>query len=1034
MPGPPQGPPPGPPGAGGPAWPGEEPRPGPRSAPPNQPNAQWPSGSDRSAEETQQNTPVPPPGQPMKWPDAEPPQEQTGAWTPSFDDDDDDSALGKRLSGDSGEPEKNGGRKLDLPTSYSAVPPPPNTGRQGPPPAPPGAQQTRQGPPPPPQGPPPGRPPQPSSADQPTQNIPQTPANDRDSDRRLGGAAAAGAAAGGIAGAAAGAGMAGAAGAAGAGAAGAGGAAGGAMGAAAGAAGGGGGGGGVAPEPQLLTHQEQGSYNYYADDYDDPYSSGYDGNDRDGDDLDSRNGHDRYRDDDFDDGPDDFADLDDDMSAARAKRSRLWRRIRRSCYVAAALAVVVPAVVFIYGYIFWDAPNEAKVMSMDRPIELQYSDGSSMGRMDVQGSREVLHSINDVSLAMQNATIAAEDSTFRTNPGFDFQGILRSAYYLVSGSGVGGGSTITQQFLKLDQDLKKDPTYIRKIKEVVLAFKITNEQSKDDILLAYMNTADYGRGANGISAAARAYYNKKPSELNAAEAAVLAGVVQSPYGGNDPGQNPEKGKKRWEYVVGQMEENGFLQPGERETMTLPKTLPRGEWKKNNRLSPEQDAIWEAIKRELEAQGLSESDLSRGGYTIKTTIDPDTQQKAEAAVKKVMASEPETLRTSLVAVDPNNGEIRAYYGSKNQIGDLDWASTPQEPGSSFKPFAVIAGLEKGKGIGEFYDGSGPQVIAGHEFNNSPGVKCEIPTHCGVREAMTNSVNTVFVNMAADFGPKKVAEAAHQAGIPESTKLESPDGSVAAGIALGMYPVLPADMAASYSSFVNGGNKVPAHFVQQAVSPEQGVFPLATAKPEPAFGDASTSKDIAYNVSQSMLDVATHSKVPLAGNRPVVSKTGTHQWLNTTKNKNAWMIGAVPQISTAVAMQNDDGGPKPLENANGQSFYGGGLPAKVWKEFMDSYLQGKKVMQFREGDKIGQFADIPPPPPPTSQAPPTSQTSAPPTSKPSDTSEPDKPTTSKEKPNHCGWLDPNCNNTGGGGSDPGDGPPNNNMAPTPTRRSG
>ncbi|MEV0082546.1 transglycosylase domain-containing protein [Saccharopolyspora sp. NPDC050642] len=981
---------------------------------------------------------MPPPGQPMKWPGEEPPQEQTGAWTPSFDDDEDDSPLGKRLSGDSREPDNGGGRKLDLPTTYTQTPP--NAGRQGPPPPPPGVQQGRQGPPPPPPG--PGRPPQPPG-EQPTQNIPQTPAGDRDSDRRrAGGAAAAGAAAGGIAGAAAGAGMAGAAGAAGAGAAGAGGAAGGAMGAAGAAAGaaggpkgGAGGGGGVAPEPQLLTHQEQGNYNYYADDdYDDPYG-GYDGNDRNGDDFDDRDSgdrDDRYRDDDFDAGPDDIPDPDEEMSAAQAKRSRLWQRVRRSCYVAAALAVLVPTAVFIYGYIVWEPPSEAAVMSKTRPIELKYADGSPMGRIEPDGSAEVVHDISEVSVAMQNATMAAEDASFRTNPGFDFNGIARSVYYLATGSGVGGGSTITQQFLKLDQDLKKDPTYVRKIKEVVLAFKLTNNQSKDNIMLAYMNTADYGRGANGITAAARAYFGKKPSELNPAEAAVLAGVVQTPYGknSNDPGLNPEKAEKRWDYVVGQMAENGFITPAEKASMTMPQTLPRLEWKTNSRLTPEQDAIYKAILTELEPKGLSESELSRGGYVIKTTIDPDAQQKAEQAVQDVMGSQPKTLRTSLVAVDPQNGEIRAYYGSKQQNGDLDWASTPQEPGSSFKPFAVIAGLEKGKGIGEYYDGSGDQIIAGHKFDNSPGVHCDVPTHCGVREAMTNSVNTVFVNMAAQFGPTKVAEAAHQAGIPDSTKLQSPGGAVEAGIALGMYQVLPKDMAASYGSFVNGGNKVPAHFVKEAISPETGSFDLQIPEPEPAFGSATESKDIAYNVSQSMLKVAEHSKVPLAGNRPVVSKTGTHQWLSTTKNKNAWMIGAVPQISAAVAMQNDDGGPKPLADSSGESFYGGNWPAKVWKKFMDSYLQGKKVEEFPKGDTIGQFADVPPPPPPTSEPPPT--TSQLPTAPQTQTSEPDEPTTSKERPGHCGWLDPNCDDNGGGGGDSGDGPPN--VAPTRTRSYG
>ncbi|GGI83182.1 hypothetical protein GCM10011581_20550 [Saccharopolyspora subtropica] len=969
---PPQRPAPGP-GAGGPAWPGAETRPGGparRPAPPPG-GPQWPA-ENPDIQDTQKHPPVPPPGQHAPRPGGEPAQERTDAWTPSFDDDDQPD-LAKRLNGGDAPTDNRGGRTLDLPTTYAAAPP--AGPRQGPRP---GPQQNRQPPPPP-------------GDEQPTQHIPQTPADD---DRRPSGGAAA---------AAAGAGM-------------------------AGAAGGAVRGGDPVPprEPQLLTHQEQGStYDYYADDHpvDDPYPS-YDDdrNDLDGD----------YDGDDRD--PDDLADQDDEMSAKQARRRKLWRRVRRCCYVAVACVVLLPVAVFIYGYLAWDVPDEAKVMSAARPIELQYANGAPLARVEPKGSREIVKNINDVSEVMRNATIAAEDATFRTNPGFDFMGIARSVYFLVTGSGVGGGSTITQQFIKLDLELnKKDPTYVRKIKEVVLAFKMTQQREKDDILLAYLNTAYYGRGADGITAASRAFFNKKPSELNAAEAAMLAGMVQRPRD-NDPRVDLEQATTRWNYVVEQMERNGFLQPGERQTMRMPETLPRSEWKSNNRLTPEQDAIWEAIKDELEGHDLSASALSRGGYTIRTTIDPEAQQKAEAAVHAVMDDEPESLRTSLVAVDPKNGGVLAYYGSKKTVGDLDWASRPQQPGSSFKPFVVLAGLEKGRGIGETYDGSSPQTIAGTEFANAPGVRCDVPEHCGIREAMTKSVNTVFVNLANQIGASNVAKAAHQAGIPESTKLANDNGVTEAGIALGMYPVRPVDMAAAYATFVNEGQRVKPHFVAEVTSPETGKLDLDVPEPEPAYGDEETSKDMAFNVGQTLTRVAEHSKAPLSGNRPVVSKTGTHQWGNTTKNQNAWMIGATPQISTAVAMLNDDNGPKPLEDANGESFYGGGLPAKVWQKFMNDYLKGKKVMPLPTGEKIGQFEDTPPPPPPAPTTQP-STTSNPPTSEDDDSSEsdkPDRPTHSRPRPgDDCGgWLEPPCDDTGGDDGDGDSGPPNH-VAPTRTR---
>ncbi|MER7015207.1 transglycosylase domain-containing protein [Saccharopolyspora sp. NPDC000359] len=795
-----------------------------------------------------------------------------------------------------------------------------------------------------------------------------------------------------------------------------------------------GGGAGEPREPQLLTHQEQGNYNYYADDFpdDDPYDNYDDGR------GDARYGDDR----DGDDGFDDFApaddDPDDEMSARRRKRSRLWRRVRRTCYVATALFVLAPVAVFIYGYNAWEAPDQAKVMDSERPVDLLYANGEPMARVTTDKTREVVNSISDVSPAMRNATLAAEDASFYDNPGFDFMGIARSVYFMLTGSGVGGGSTITQQFLKLDQDLLKDPTYVRKIKEVVLAYKLTNDKPKDEILLAYMNTASYGRGTTGIKAASHAYFGKEPSELNNAEAAVLAGVVQSPYGGNDPGHNkPEKAKKRWEYVVGQMEKNGFLQPGERETMQLPETLPRESYRKDSRLTPEHDAIWDAVKAELNEQGLSEDLLSRGGYQIKTTIDPDAQKKAEEAVHSVMDPQPETLRTSLVAVDPETGGVLAYYGSKQNRGDLDWASTPQNPGSSFKPFVVAAGLEQGLGIGEYYDGSDNQVIAGTPFRNSEGIDCDTPTHCGVREAMTKSVNTVFVHLATKVGTPKVAEAAYEAGISRSTPLNR-NGIVESGIALGLYPVLPTDMAGAYGTFVNGGQRVKPHFVSEAFSSVSGEYALDIPDPEPAFGsDAEESKDIAYNVAETMKDVASSSKVPLKGNRPVWSKTGTHQWGSTDLNQNAWMVGATPQISTAVAiLNNDEDGPIPLKDANGKTFYGSKYPSKVWQKFMDSYLQGKKQEKIPKGDPIGQFEDIPLPPP-------TSETSEPPTEPLSETQDPsgsrdpsesNDPTSTTKPSRDCGGIfEPPCppgngNGNGDGDEEDGDNGGANNVAPT------
>ncbi|MCC5697178.1 penicillin-binding protein, partial [Klebsiella pneumoniae] len=268
-------------------------------------------------------------------------------------------------------------------------------------------------------------------------------------------------------------------------------------------------------------------------------------------------------------------------------------------------------------------------------IVINYANGEPMAQIAPEGgSRTMIRDLDEVSEYLQNATVSAEDASFYENPGFDVMGILRSVYFLVTGSGVGGGSTITQQFIKLHLELNQtDSPYVRKVKEIVLSYKMTKEQSKEDILTAYLNTAYYGRGATGIYAASEAYFGKKPSELDPAEAAVLAGVVQRPYA-NDPRADPEQAEKRWNYVMDQMVENDYLSASERQSLEMPTTRPRTEWRKDSRMSPNQDAIYRQVLAELESQGWSEDSLSRGGYTIATTIDPDAQKAAEQAVEDV----------------------------------------------------------------------------------------------------------------------------------------------------------------------------------------------------------------------------------------------------------------------------------------------------------------------------------------------------------------------------------------------------------------
>ncbi|SDP80415.1 Membrane carboxypeptidase (penicillin-binding protein) [Actinopolyspora xinjiangensis] len=778
-------------------------------------------------------------------------------------------------------------------------------------------------------------------------------------------------------------------------------------------------------DPGLITHRaSQGGYSYYSDA--DPYP------DDDHDDF-----EDRFDDElDYPDDPD-----DDDMTAlARKKRGRrrIWRGLRRTCYVAAALAILVPGAVFAWCYFTFDIIPPSKVAkNYNTSLVVKYSDGSLLNKFspDEGQERVLIDDLSEVPEDMRHATMAAEDADFYSNPGFSVSGIGRAVYNQLSG-GQGGGSTMTQQYIKLSTG-RDAHTIKRKFTEIVRAFKLTNQYDKTTIFKAYLNTAYYGRDAYGIDNAAEAYFGKDPSELNASESALLAGMVQLPRG-NDPRVDAKRAEKRWEYVTGQMRDNGWLSQREYESLEMPQTRPMFAWK--TKTTTAQIHIQQRIVEELEERGYTKDDMTSQGLQVVTTLDKQAQQAAQEAVRQVMADQPEEINPALAAVDPKSGAVRAYYpGNKG----YDWVKQRQPVGSSFKPFVTATGLKQGHGIGETYDGSDDQTIGGTEFGNAGGVRCTHPKRCGVREATEESVNTAFVNMANKFGPQSVAETAYEAGIPREKVTDDGEtkpvladartGNPDLGIALGRFPVSTLSLANGYGGLADGERAEP-FLVDKIVDNDGEVKEDFSPETETAFDESSTrSANIAANVTESMRDVAEGYGLDLTGDRPVASKSGTHQFNNTSHNETASYVGYTPQISTAVVLNKSTTSKQPLTDASGSDIYGANEPGEIWQKFMNAYLAGKPVERFQEPDPIGQFSV---PPPPSSEEPKeeTEESSTPPSSEP-ESSEPESDSSST--PPSSGWSEtsePNedcqdnpwfsdCEGNGDGSGD-GDGPGDGN----------
>ena len=620
------------------------------------------------------------------------------------------------------------------------------------------------------------------------------------------------------------------------------------------------------------------------------------------------------------------------------QRSPARRWLRRVLYTLLGVAVLGPVLAFVIGWMMFAVPtaDDARITQV---ATFTFAGGQDLAVVRPENVNRVKITLDKVPEHVKQSVLAAEDSTFYTNPGFDITGIGRAIYNQLTG-GVGGGSTITQQYVKVTTD-ERDPTLWRKYKEVVLAVKISKEMPKDQILENYLNTIYFGRSAYGLQAASKAYFDKDVEELTVSEGAMLAGIIQAPSSW-DPAKSESESQRRWTFVLDQMVDKKWLDPAARAALAFPDNWLREPPKLGEVPGDDRYHIYNRARVELEAQGISEDQINTEGLVVTTTVDSNEQRKAVTAVKKIMARQPDTLRSALVSVDPKTGAILAYYGGSNGLG-TDYAQALRQPGSSFKPFVLAAALQadKGIGLGSTYDGqSGQKFEGGVVVDNSEGFDC---ARCNLKTAMTKSINTVFYQLAEDAGLRNVIDTAHRAGIPQEllTKLQG-------GIALGDQEVHPVDMASAYATFAADGEYRPPYIVAKVVAADGRV--LLDREDDRNAGTAAMPAQVARNVTESMLGVAASSNIQLADGRAVAVKTGTVQHPVLAKqNKDAWTVGYTPSIATAVWIGSDAS--DPIKDGTGKPIYGRMVPGSIWKEYMSSALRGRAPEAFSPFSPIG-----------------------------------------------------------------------------------
>ena len=646
----------------------------------------------------------------------------------------------------------------------------------------------------------------------------------------------------------------------------------------------------------------------------------------------------------------------------RRTKAQIVRRLLLALFV---IFIATPSLLLVLAYWSAEVPDPSAVQS-NQIATVTAEDGTTvLAKIIPPEGNRTLVPLSEVPQTTRDAMLSAEDRDFYRNPGFSAAAYLRAGRdNLLGRDDAGGGSTITQQYVK-NAFLSSERTLSRKMRELVISAKMARQWSKDDILAAYLNTIYYGRGAYGIAAAAQAYFAKPVAQLSLAEGAVLASVVRTPSI-LDPETHLDQLKARWNYVLDGMVGMGVLKLGDRDAVRFPDIVPPAK--------PDDDAAHEPagllrtqVVRELHAAGISDQEINTGALKITTTIDPRAQQAALDAVHRTLDGQPPQLRSAVVSIDPRSGAIRAYYGGEDGVG-YDFAQAPLQTGSSFKTFAVLAALQQGYTLSSQLDSS-PVTVNGVRVTNVEGESCGT---CGMAEAFKRSLNTSFIRLTQAIGPKAVADAAHQAGIPQEIpgvpgiSLTEPDGIPAPSVVLGVYSVRPIDMASAYATIAASGNYHQPYLVQRVLAGDGRVL-LDRAVP----GAGRPLPQPQQRFSRDITDTATKAMQPIPGysnghnlaGRPSAAKTGTTQLGDTGENKDAWMIGFTPSLSTAVWVGGDQS--QPIRTAGGGMIYGSGLPSDIWKRTMDGALAGTPVEQFANPDPApppGPFAA----PPPSNQA--------------------------------------------------------------------
>ena len=575
-----------------------------------------------------------------------------------------------------------------------------------------------------------------------------------------------------------------------------------------------------------------------------------------------------------------------------------------------------------------------------------------------QGENRKKADLENMAPSLLDALVAKEDERFREHGGVDLWGITLALWRdIKAGEAVAGGSTITQQYVK-NAYLSGDQSLQRKVKEAVIAVELERKHEKDEILGMYLNTMYFGSNSYGVEAAAETYFNKSADELTIGESATLIGLLWSP---SMLGTDRDEATNQRNLVLDRMRQAGYItRQDHMEALdeSLPDPWPKAPMVESGLTGPPLTRNFAEFVREELVNRYGANAVLAGGLSVYTTLDLEAQVAAEETLYKPggFLSDPENPDAALVSIEPETGKVTAMIGNREEESRFNLVTQARrQPGSSFKPFALIAALEQGiDPATQFLSENKSYVVKDAEGNPE---RWEVENYekeehgpITLEQALWLSDNSVFTDLVLNEGgrglangPGAVVDVANRLGV--STEL-APHPT----IALGTQEVSPLDMATAYATIANEGRKVTPTAIEKVVQNEgqDNEEDLYTAPQEE--GEQVLEPEVARKATEIMAGNVTQGiawKASL-GDRPVAGKTGTSE-----NFFDAWFLGFTPQLVTGVWMGYAEGGQTldGLLAIGGQQFGPIAPPPVVWQTYMQKVLKDEPIESF-EGTGISR----------------------------------------------------------------------------------